>query len=199
MAKALTDLQWVALARSKDAARPVLGALHVNGRLEATDGYRLHWAPAPQGIAPGLYDLSFSKLDVGPFPNTGNVIPTAPDFRYAFADVREAMALCAARLAYARAMSKDAPEFVELNGPDLRTAVSARYLLDILSGFVTRQYATPYLFSAPASLNPLYFRGANKREALLMPVRVQLGSPGGRWELAVTSEPQLPVTSEPRS
>jgi hypothetical protein len=24
-------------------------------------------------------------------------------------------------------------------------------------------------------------------------------TPGGRWELAVTSEPQLPVTSEPRS
>jgi hypothetical protein len=193
MATALTDLEWVALARSKDAARPVLGALHVNGRLEATDGYRLHWAPAPEGIAPGLYDLGFSKLDLGSFPNTGNVIPTDPDFRYAFADVREAMALCAARLAYARALRprfKDAPEFVELNGPDLRTAVNARYLLDILSGFVTRQYATPYLFSAPKTLSPLYFRAANQREALLMPVRAELGTPGGRWELAVTSEPR---------
>jgi hypothetical protein len=189
MSKALTDLQWVALARSKDAARPVLGALHVNGRLEATDGHRLHWAPAPEGIAPGLYDLGFTKLDVGPFPNTGNVIPTDPDFRYAFANVREAMALCAARLAYVRAL-KDAPTFVELNGPDLRIAVHAGYLLDILSGFVTRQFATPYLFSAPASLQPLYFRAANKREALLMPVRADLGSPGGRWELAVTAEPR---------
>jgi hypothetical protein len=190
MAKALTDLQWVALARSKDEARPVLGALHVNGRLEATDGHRLHWAPAPEGIAPGLYDLGFSKLDVGTFPNTGNVIPTDPDFRYALADTKEAMALCQARLAYARALGKDTPEYMELNGPDLRTAVNARYLLDILSGFVTRQYATPYLFSAPKTLSPLYFRAANQREALLMPVRAELGTPGGRWELAVTSEPR---------
>jgi hypothetical protein len=175
--KALTDRQWVALARSKDGARMVLGALHVNGRLEATDGYRLHWAPAPEGIAPGLYDLGFSKLDVGTFPNTGNVIPTDPDFRYALADTKEAMALCAARVAYNRTLGvktdRGADWTVELNGPDLRTAVDARYL-----------------FSAPKTLSPLYFRGANKREALLMPVRADLGSPGGRWELAVTSEPR---------
>jgi hypothetical protein len=196
--KALTDRQWVALARSKDGARMVLGALHVNGRLEATDGYRLHWAPAPEGIAPGLYDLGFSKLDVGTFPNTGNVIPTDPDFRYALADTKEAMALCAARVAYNRTLGvktdRGADWTVELNGPDLRTAVDARYLLDILSGFASPTHRhldhCPYLFSAPKTLSPLYFRGANKREALLMPVRADLGSPGGRWELAVTSEPR---------
>jgi len=193
--KALTDLEWVALARSKDAARPVLGGIHVNGQMEATDGHRLHWAPAPEGREPGLYDLGWQKLDIGTFPNTGNVIPANPDFRYSFADCREVLALCAARIAYARAMgASDGTSIytLELNGPDIRTAVDARYLQDILRGYVMgRSHWAVYMFAQQKALAPLYFRGnggLGLREALLMPVRIEFGAPGGRWELAITSE-----------
>lgn len=68
--------EWVAQAVSKEETRYYLNFVYVeNGKMAATDGHRLHVAPAGD-LEPGFYDRAGNRVELdATFPDINRVIP----------------------------------------------------------------------------------------------------------------------------
>lgn len=76
--RAKNAFEWVAKACSKELQRPYLNHVYCDGsKIVATDGHRLHYATAPDGIEKGFYDHTGKKIEGADytFPDWERVVP----------------------------------------------------------------------------------------------------------------------------
>lgn len=76
--KSKIAFEWVAKACSTELQRPYLNYVYCDGnKIVATDGHRLHYSNAPEGIEKGFYDHTGKKIDDVDytFPDWERVVP----------------------------------------------------------------------------------------------------------------------------
>lgn len=193
---------WVAMAASRDSARPVLTGVYADGQQVAcTDGHRLHTAPLKAAhLLPGIYGAQdLAEVD-GKYPNYQQVMHTPEQLAKApQLDVTDSRLLKAVRgaAAYERAAGGGS-FFVTVPAPGGAAHLSPRYLLDALLGFqpwssgrgkrrtwvakVVRVHAPGQLLQVQVGEET-----AGSRQAVIMPVRTAW------WSEAAQGPPQVPT------
>lgn len=152
-AKCKDLVQWVAKARSTDQTRRYLTQSYCDGQhLIATDGHRMHWIKAPEGMAKGYVDDKGAAIDIdGTFPDWQRVIPQAEHSKEIHVQDLEAT-------------KRDRIMCYNIGG----AYFNKKYIDDILNGDTS---ATVRYTDGPR--DPIRFEFEDGRNAVVMPVRVK--------------------------